>query len=50
MQGVLFGVDVLQPGVLAATAGVLLVVVLLAVFLPSFRASRVSPIEALRDE
>jgi len=50
MQGVLFGVDVLQPGVLAATAGVLLVVVLLAVFLPSFRASRVSPLEALRDQ
>lgn len=50
MQGVLFGVDVLQPAVLAATAGVLLVVVLLAVFLPSFRASRVSPLEALRDQ
>ena len=49
MQRLLFGVDAIHPGILAATAGVMLVVVLLAVFLPSRRASRVSPIEALRD-
>jgi len=50
MQSVLFGVGAIHLGVLAATAGVMMLVVLLAVFLPSHRASRVSPIEALRDE
>jgi ABC-type antimicrobial peptide transport system permease subunit len=29
---------------------VMMIVVLLAVFLPSYRASRVSPLEALRDD
>ncbi|SDS35146.1 duplicated orphan permease [Opitutus sp. GAS368] len=50
MQSVLFGVGAVHAGVLLATAAVMAVVVLLAVFLPSFRASRVSPIDALRDE
>ncbi len=50
MQSVLFGVGTVHVGVLFATAGLLVVVVLLAVFLPSYRASRVSPLEALRDE
>jgi len=50
MQNVLFGVGAIHLGVLAATAAVMLVVVLLATFLPSHRASRVSPIEALRDD
>jgi predicted permease len=50
MQSVLFGVGAVHAGVLIATAGVMMVVVLLAVFLPSHRASRVSPIDALRDE
>ena len=50
MQSVLFGVGAIHPGVLLATAAILLVVVLLAAFLPSHRASQVSPIEALRDE
>ncbi|HWA26062.1 MAG TPA: ABC transporter permease [Lacunisphaera sp.] len=50
MQSQLFGVGAVHAGVLAATAGVMLVVVLLATFLPSHRASRVSPIEALRDD
>jgi len=50
MQSQLFGVGTVHVGVLAATAGVMLVVVLLATFLPSHRASRVSPIEALRDD
>ncbi len=50
MQSVLFGVGTVHVGVLLATAGVMMVVVLLAVFLPSYRASRVSPLEALRDE
>ncbi|WP_438482442.1 ABC transporter permease [Oleiharenicola lentus] len=50
MQSVLVGVGAVHVGVLAATAGVLLVVVLLATFLPSHRASRVSPMEALRND
>jgi ABC-type lipoprotein release transport system permease subunit len=47
---VLYGVGAIHVGVLLATAAVMMIVVLLAVFLPSHRASRVSPIEALRDE
>jgi ABC-type antimicrobial peptide transport system permease subunit len=50
MQGQLFGVGADNMPVFAATAGVMTVVVLLAVFLPSHRASRVSPIEVLRGE
>jgi hypothetical protein len=49
MQGVLFGVGAMHGGVLVATAAIMATVVLLATFLPSRRASRVSPIEALRD-
>ncbi len=50
MQGQLFGVGAAHAGVFVATAAVLAVVVLLAVFLPAHRASRVSPIEVLRGE
>ena len=50
LQSVLFGVGTVHVGVLLVTAGIMMVVVLLAVFLPSYRASRVSPLEALRDE
>jgi predicted permease len=50
MQTVLFGVGSVHPGVLAATAGTMIVVVLVATFIPSQRATRVSPIEALRSE
>ena len=50
MQNLLFGVGAVHAGVLAMAAGVMLIVVLLATFLPSHRASRVSPIEALRDD
>lgn len=50
MQSLLFGVGAVHLGVLAGTALLMLVVVLLATFLPSYRASRVSPIEALRDD
>jgi ABC-type antimicrobial peptide transport system permease subunit len=50
MQNVLFGVGAVHLGVLAVSGVVMLVVVLLATFLPSHRASRVSPIEALRDD
>jgi predicted permease len=50
MQTMLFGVGAVHPGVLAVTAAVMMFVVLLATFLPSHRASRVSPIEALRED
>jgi cell division protein FtsX len=50
MQSILFGVGAVHAGVLAGAAVVMLIVVLLATFLPSHRASRVSPIEALRDD
>lgn len=50
MQNLLFGVGAVHPGVLLATAAVMMTVVLLATFLPSHRASRVSPIEALRED
>ncbi len=50
MQSVLFGVGAIHPGVFAVTGGVMMIVVLLAVYLPLRRAAQVSPIEALRDE
>ena len=50
MQSMLFGVGVVHGGVLAGAAFVMTVVVFVATFLPSHRASRVSPIEALRDD
>jgi predicted permease len=50
MQGLLFGVGALQPAVIAATTLTLAAVVFLAIFLPSRRAARVNPIDALREE
>jgi ABC-type antimicrobial peptide transport system permease subunit len=50
LQSQLFGVSAFHGGVLLTTAGVMLAVVLLASVLPSRRAARVSPMDALRDE
>ncbi|HUL53138.1 MAG TPA: ABC transporter permease [Opitutaceae bacterium] len=50
MRSVLFGVSGLPLGILAVTAGLMLAVVFLAMFLPSRRAARVNPIDALRAE
>jgi predicted permease len=50
MQSVLYHVEPLNLGIIAGTAAVLSGVVLLATVLPSNRASRVSPMEALRDD
>ncbi len=50
MQNMLFGVGAVHAGVLVGAAAVMMTVVLLATLLPSRRASRVSPIEALRQD
>jgi putative ABC transport system permease protein len=50
VRGLLHGVRPLDPPTLAGGAGFLLAVGLLAASLPAFKASRVSPATALRDE
>jgi ABC-type antimicrobial peptide transport system permease subunit len=50
MKSVLFDVDAMHAGVLAATAGVMLIAVLLACWLPARRAAKIDPMEALRCE
>ena len=50
MQSLLFGTGAIHAGVLTGAAVIMMIVVLAATFLPSHRASRVSPIEALRDD
>jgi predicted permease len=50
MTSLLFEVAALDPGVVIATTGVLVAVVLLATLLPSRRAAQVHPTEALRAE
>ena len=50
MQSLLFEVAGFDPAVLAGTAGILMIIVFLATLLPSQRAARVDPLQALRDE
>lgn len=50
MQNVLFGVESSDPAVLAAAAATIVLVVLFATLIPSQRATRVNPIDALRAE
>ena len=50
MQSVLFGVGAVHGGIIAVTAALMLAVVFCAVLLPSRRAARVDPVEALRGD
>lgn len=50
MQSLLFDVAAFDPAIVAGTAGILVIIVLIATLLPSHRASRVDPLQALRDE
>jgi ABC-type lipoprotein release transport system permease subunit len=50
MQAILFRVPAFHAGTLALTAVILSAVSVLACVLPSHRASRISPMEALAEE
>jgi hypothetical protein len=50
MKSVLFEVGAMHAGVLVATVGVMMIVVLLACWLPARRAANIDPMEALRCE
>ena len=49
VQGELYGVDPMEPGVVAAVAGILAVVALIACALPARRAARIDPVIALSE-
>ena len=50
LSGMLFGVSSLDPVTFAAMAGMLILVTLLACYIPARRASKVDPLTALRYE
>ena len=50
LESLLYGVQPNDPGILAATTGVVLVIAWCACWLPARRASKLNPVEALRSE
>jgi ABC-type antimicrobial peptide transport system permease subunit len=50
LSGMLFGVRPTDPAVFASVASLLALIALLATWLPARRASRIDPLEALRQE
>jgi ABC-type antimicrobial peptide transport system permease subunit len=50
MRSLLFGITTLDPSTFAAVAGLLVVVALIASYVPARRAARVDPVVALRAE
>jgi putative ABC transport system permease protein len=50
LRSMLFGVSAADPATLVAVAGLFLIAALAASLIPAYRAMRVAPIEALRDE
>jgi ABC-type antimicrobial peptide transport system permease subunit len=50
VQSQLFGIQAADPRVLAAAAGALALVALLAALLPGWKASRIDPVTALKYE
>src|SRR5262249_5870464 len=50
LSKLLFGVGALDPVTFATTAAVILVVALVASYIPALRASRIDPVIALREE
>jgi ABC-type antimicrobial peptide transport system permease subunit len=49
MQTVLFHVPAFNLAILSSAAGIMALVSIVACLLPSYRAARTSPVEALRD-
>ena len=50
LRSLLFGVTLMAPGIYAATAAALVLVATAACVIPAYRASRVDPVVALRNE